>query len=199
MGVVLIAALPPTHARVGGIVGGNPTAHVPPTSRTCGLDNRKYLEFCSFASPWRVSAHRSAALEPLSGRQDLNLRPPGPQPEGSGVAQLIRPVFIGSRATEFLWVALKLDPKLDPKRVFVCRGMTAPGNPGHGCIDRVQLSRGRDRTRIRADSNTTTAPLSRSPSIRSEVAQQRRGLLLGAPEPAAEKDDRREAGLTCRE
>jgi hypothetical protein len=30
-----------------------------------------------------------------SGRQDLNLRPPGPQPEGYGIAQAIEPMFAG--------------------------------------------------------------------------------------------------------
>jgi hypothetical protein len=31
----------------------------------------------------------------------------------------MRPVFNGFTASEFFWVALRLDPKLDPKRVFV--------------------------------------------------------------------------------
>jgi hypothetical protein len=53
-----------------------------------------------------------------SGRQDLNLRPPGPQSEGCGGAQLLTPVSVGSTASELLCVALKLDPKLDPKHLF---------------------------------------------------------------------------------
>ena len=64
----------------------------------------------------------------------MNLRPPGPQPERSGVAQLMRPVFIGSSASQFFWVSLRLDPKLDPKRAFVFRGLAAPGDRGNGRI-----------------------------------------------------------------
>jgi len=48
----------------------------------------------------------------------LNLLPPGPQPERSGVAQLTSPAVVDFLAAEFLWVALRLDPKLDPKHVF---------------------------------------------------------------------------------
>jgi hypothetical protein len=55
----------------------------------------------------------------LSGRQDLNLRPPGPQPEGWGVAQVIEPVFAGFFASEFSSVSLNLFPKLFPKHMFV--------------------------------------------------------------------------------
>jgi hypothetical protein len=48
----------------------------------------------------------------------LNLRPPGPQPEGWGAAQLPRPGFIGISASECVPVALKLFPKLFPKHLF---------------------------------------------------------------------------------
>jgi len=48
----------------------------------------------------------------------LNLRPPGPQPEGWGAAQLLGPVFVGLVALEPLSVALNLFPKLFPEHVF---------------------------------------------------------------------------------
>jgi len=51
-----------------------------------------------------------------SGRQDLNLRPPGPQPEGSGVAQLMGPVFTGFLASECVPVALSSFPVSFPVR-----------------------------------------------------------------------------------
>jgi len=54
----------------------------------------------------------------VSGRQDLNLRPPGPQPEGWSIAQAMEPVFTGFCASEFAWVSLNLFPKLFPKRMF---------------------------------------------------------------------------------
>jgi len=60
-----------------------------------------------------------AALLLQSGRQDLNLRPPGPQPEGWGVAQLMRPVFVGFSAPQRVPVALNLFPRLFPEHVFV--------------------------------------------------------------------------------
>jgi hypothetical protein len=56
----------------------------------------------------------------LSGRQDLNLRPPGPQPEGRGVGQLMRAGFIGFSASVCCAVLLSLFPNLFPKHSFVC-------------------------------------------------------------------------------
>jgi len=52
-----------------------------------------------------------------SGRQDLNLRPPGPQPEGWGTAQGMEPVFTGFRGAECGSVALNLFPNLFPNAV----------------------------------------------------------------------------------
>jgi hypothetical protein len=49
-----------------------------------------------------------------SGRQDLNLRPPGPQPEGSGCVGADQPSRAGSSCPELVSVALSLDPGLDP-------------------------------------------------------------------------------------
>jgi hypothetical protein len=76
-------------------------------------------------SPKRISPAQSPARKQLicrdflrSGRQDLNLRPPGPQSEGWGCARWITPVFVGCMAAELLWGALKLDPTLDPKHPF---------------------------------------------------------------------------------
>src|ERR1019366_6355703 len=65
-----------------------------------------------------TSVHLAAHQGFQSGRQDLNLRPPGPQSEGWGCARWITPVFVGCMASELLWGALKLDPKLDPKHSF---------------------------------------------------------------------------------
>ena len=54
----------------------------------------------------------------LSGRQDSNLRPPGPQPERWGVAQAMRPEFIGFSASECLPDPLSLIPVLIREHVF---------------------------------------------------------------------------------
>src|SRR5580692_8544931 len=55
----------------------------------------------------------------VSGRQDLNLRPPGPQPEGWGSARLRRPGFIGFSASGCCPVLLSLFPVLFPGHMFV--------------------------------------------------------------------------------
>ena len=49
-----------------------------------------------------------------SGRQDLNLRPPGPQPEGSGAAQSDAPISAGISVSGLLSVSLNLFPALFP-------------------------------------------------------------------------------------
>jgi hypothetical protein len=54
----------------------------------------------------------------LSGRLDSNQRPPGPQPERWGAAQLMRPVFAGFLASEVVPVAFNFFPKLFRERVF---------------------------------------------------------------------------------
>ncbi len=75
-----------------------------------------------------------------SGRQDLNLRPPGPQPERSGGAQPMKPVPLDSSAYELCAVALNLFPKLFP-------GVGLPGPPGR---DQTTASGGKGRpTRAR--------------------------------------------------
>jgi hypothetical protein len=50
-----------------------------------------------------------------SGRQDLNLRPPGPQPERPGVPEGIRLSRAGSSCSELRAVVVNLDPGLDPE------------------------------------------------------------------------------------
>jgi hypothetical protein len=62
--------------------------------------------------------HRTAHLQGLrkSGRQDLNLRPPGPQPVGRSLDQLMRPVSLGVPAPECIPGVLSLFPKLFPQR-----------------------------------------------------------------------------------
>ena len=49
-----------------------------------------------------------------SGRQDLNLRPPGPQPERSSRARSDSALYSGLSCSEWLSVALNLAPGLDP-------------------------------------------------------------------------------------
>ena len=46
----------------------------------------------------------------------MNLRPPGPQPEGRGVGQLMEAVFAGVLVSECSWVFLNLFPELFPVR-----------------------------------------------------------------------------------
>ncbi len=53
-----------------------------------------------------------------SGRQDLNLRPPGPQPERLGGGGASRPGFIGFLARELRLVSLSLIPVLIPEHTF---------------------------------------------------------------------------------
>ena len=47
----------------------------------------------------------------------MNLRPPGPQPEGWGIAQSTEPVFTGFRRAECGSVALNLFPNLFPNAI----------------------------------------------------------------------------------
>ena len=47
----------------------------------------------------------------------MNLRPPGPQPEGWGIAQIMGPVFTGFRGPECVSVALNLFPNLFPNAI----------------------------------------------------------------------------------
>jgi hypothetical protein len=49
----------------------------------------------------------------------LNLRPPGPQPEGWGIAESMGPVLIGFLASECASVALNLFPNLFPNTLAV--------------------------------------------------------------------------------
>ena len=49
-----------------------------------------------------------------SGRQDLNLRPPGPQPGGSGAPQSDAPMSAGISVSGLLSVSLSLFPVLFP-------------------------------------------------------------------------------------
>jgi hypothetical protein len=53
-----------------------------------------------------------------SGRQDLNLRPPGPQPSRCSISQWQRPVFTGFSPAESPSISLKLDPKLEREHMF---------------------------------------------------------------------------------
>jgi hypothetical protein len=62
----------------------------------------------------------------------LNLRPPGPQPEGWGVGEVTEPMFAGFLAYRCCWVALNLIPKLIPKHVFARAG--ASGVPARGAL-----------------------------------------------------------------
>jgi hypothetical protein len=48
----------------------------------------------------------------------LNLRPPGPQPERRGAAQLPQPYFADLTSSQRLWVSLSLIPKLFRERPF---------------------------------------------------------------------------------
>ena len=52
-----------------------------------------------------------------SGRQDLNLRPPGPQPDQSGSVRLDSALYVSMRCAALSPVALSLDPELDPHQV----------------------------------------------------------------------------------
>jgi hypothetical protein len=54
-----------------------------------------------------------AGLSCVSGRQDLNLRPPGPQPDLGGFAEAYPLCLQGFVVSELLWVALNLDRELD--------------------------------------------------------------------------------------
>src|ERR1700761_5817261 len=60
----------------------------------------------------------------VSGRQDLNLRPPGPQREERGADEAREPVFIGLSAPVCLPVLLILFPVLFPGHTFACYGQT---------------------------------------------------------------------------
>ena len=64
----------------------------------------------------------------------MNLRPPGPQAAGWGVARLSRPVYVDVRVLECVPVALRLFPSLLPKRGPVAAALgrlvrVAPGRP----------------------------------------------------------------------
>ena len=109
---------PPTDLRVGGFVGGKTTGHALPRSCIARNQGMNFLHSTGFASLRCIAAQRPAPLELLSGRQDLNLRPPGPQPERWGIAGLMGPMLTGSSAAECLSVALNLFPRLFPKRMF---------------------------------------------------------------------------------
>jgi hypothetical protein len=63
------------------------------------------------AQPRRLFAIRRPSK---SGRQDLNLRPPGPQPEESGYVGRDSALYSDVGASELLSVALALDPGLHP-------------------------------------------------------------------------------------
>ncbi len=60
-----------------------------------------------------------------SGRQDLNLRPPGPQPEESTLLQSCISLRAGLSCSEFLCISLRLDPELDPERMFASSSDTS--------------------------------------------------------------------------
>jgi len=68
-------------------------------------------------SPWQTIIMGIYRAFLRSGRQDLNLRPPGPQPEGWGIAQSMGPVFTGFRGSECGSVALNLFPNLFPNAI----------------------------------------------------------------------------------
>ena len=70
-----------------------------------------------------------------SGRQDLNLRPPGPQPEGSGCTRADSASGAGSSCSELPSVALNLDPGLDPATL----ARTAPRGWSATVVDRLSL------------------------------------------------------------
>jgi hypothetical protein len=81
---------------------------------------RSIAEIGPRRSNWTPSAHypvnqnNATSRDFQPGRQDLNLRPPGPQPEGSGCVGTIQLSRAGSSCPELLSVALNLDPGLDP-------------------------------------------------------------------------------------
>ena len=97
-----------------------------------------------------------------SGRQDLNLRPPGPQPEGWGAVLLMRPGFIGFSVSVCCAVLLSLFPNLFPKHLFGCAqdqpvGVLIECQRGHW---RAQAPRGT------AQAHGRLAGLPRGPRVR---------------------------------
>jgi hypothetical protein len=61
------------------------------------------------SAPLRVSPDTSPSFRaPSSGRQDLNLRPPGPQPARTGFADSSPQYLCGFAVGQLLWVALNL-------------------------------------------------------------------------------------------
>ena len=61
-----------------------------------------------------------------SGRQDLNLRPPGPQPEGSGRTRSASALWTGFTWAELGSVALKFHPGMHPVAKNAHRAEAAP-------------------------------------------------------------------------
>jgi hypothetical protein len=79
-------------------------------------DNDVLAEHLASAIPaLRVTArHVLSQTALLSGRQDLNLRPPGPQPEGPRSAQFWTLRLAGLSSSRFFSVSLNLFPELFP-------------------------------------------------------------------------------------
>ena len=96
-----------------GAVGSTPSSQILRLTRTEARRNwTPDWTPCPDATKRQNAAFSRAFLR--SGRQDLNLRPPGPQPERSRRTRCDSPLYGGLSCCELCSVALNLHPRLHP-------------------------------------------------------------------------------------
>jgi hypothetical protein len=148
---------PPTAASWAVSWAVQPQSGSEPKARNVGSRPTIALVISIIRGPERSSAIFPNPLELLSGRQDLNLRPPGPQPEGWGRGGCRRPGFIGFLTSGVGSVLLSLIPVLIPEHVFARSGMPCAAYDGSYSPTRARYSRSLGRSAWRFDSWTSSS------------------------------------------
>jgi hypothetical protein len=101
-----------------------PARSLPPKPERLSRSSPRAVPVRSPSPIWRYFAKRKNIVicrHFVSGRQDLNLRPPGPQPERAGAGQYPQCVSAGLLVSECCSVSLSLIPVLIPVRCRGCR------------------------------------------------------------------------------